>query len=1419
MNVREMKELSSKLKLLQSAWAEKFPNRARGGRIAIVGFRYQFYSFLHNLVYEWLSYSTDERNSIEKFLTVMESLSDITAITKDGVIIATQSKITLRTSSLNDALEEFKTIHKTAKEECHLALGELKYRILCSKIEVNNINKAILNWKKKQQSLNNEYDFTDCIEVISESSPENRLLSLLSNHLKCQAPFKLVHKWIGLIINGIDSYETMELIGKLIWDDLLTLMQSSIEIKDNIYLWQDIDVPPDDISKGPVLIGQRPSVYHLRNGYFSPRSKLYGIIEDNLLSLIESLSYSTSDKIPIYWIGGRSGSGKSVALLHVLSTIHEKGYGSVIWVGHQTSLLSAAVKYALELDNTSGIQIIGVDDPYVVGVENNVAQHWEEVFTILHSYRQNGNYKSLPIFIACGPTEQAYLFKDDYCEYLEFYIKELPQESNEEQLSIKNWYKERTGNEPPNIDDTNTLMVQQFFQWDRHQSIMDFAKRLRDRLILGDQSKVIYGLVSRILSLNRLYIGYAISAVKNNLTIEQRELLEWLERDIHLGEREQHGMNGYWLLHSHLANALYLNWYENKPAAYSEHLKAAILDSITYGSSPNEKAAPLWAVSRVFRQTHRDDLLKRIDENTAKSILIDIYGVIISENTTIVISMLPVWVEIYSLKPELNLSPSPIDIAIEAIKPCYIGETGLRLLCHKIMQYYNTFDFETQQRIARVIIEFLRDTYHWNEWIHIIKNAIVVLKDNRLIPIVISYLSSNSNNTTAELLYISAKEWPNNKDIINITMESLKDAPCTYFWVEIVRECIKNSNQKLNNNIIVWLQRHKDNRHLCFALKEGISRFYNEIHDIVIYWSSLWNHIDVASFVLEPLLDYESDNQKVIEWCCNWLIAGNGDKSFMLEILLKNRVASEVVVEIAINWLNSVSHQNPSWNFVWQALENVNISETTSLDKELQWLKENKIDDIKWPFFWINLSNNNPYDSMLIDLGTKWLKQQDMSHPLWGKIFRKLIDISPGDIQLTGLVQNWLKQKDISYTAWPYIWQNFYRNDSSNLELKNLAIRWLKEINISHSAWLSVWSAIIRNNPDDIEIFNIGINWLRKFETNNEKWRSVWGKLFNISPDNDELLHFGENWLKSVNYNTTGWYHVWKKMYKNSFTVKDSILEIGKIWLTKVNQENEGWVDIWDSVYKSDLSNIRLFNMGINFLRSVSTENGTWSNMWLLLIKAKPEDENLFMIGFEWINKTNRMQHGAWRNIWVSLTKSKPSNSDLYKIGIRWVNLMDLTNPSWQYIWMRLFDLKNMNSKELNLGLEWLKLKINVLGAWPEVFLRVKKSETYNTNLRSLGREWLSQVPQNTNSWSKVWLEIIKLEPHDKKLLELGYIWLKKTNKCVQNWPIIWSILAPFYKNDTYLFELALDWTSEYTDEHPYWEKIYNILDETTSGK
>jgi len=86
------------------------------------------------------------------------------------------------------------------------------------------------------------------------------------------------------------------------------------------------DTTPDperDRYKG-VLTGQIPKFEHLRKGYFKERCKKFALLWESFQQWLldfRSSNHENATKIPVFWITGRSGTGKSVFLLQLLAKL------------------------------------------------------------------------------------------------------------------------------------------------------------------------------------------------------------------------------------------------------------------------------------------------------------------------------------------------------------------------------------------------------------------------------------------------------------------------------------------------------------------------------------------------------------------------------------------------------------------------------------------------------------------------------------------------------------------------------------------------------------------------------------------------------------------------------------------------------------------------------------------------------------------------------------------------------------------------------------------------------------------------------------------------------------------------------------------------------------------------------------------
>ena len=243
---------------------------------------------------------------------------------------------------------------------------------------------------------------------------------------------------------------------------------------------------------------------------------------------------------------------------------------------------------------------------------------------------------NLPVLICCGPTEQAERLERELSDDVPLTREDLPHENSTDREILRDWFRRRTGMEPPEMGGGDVLLVQLFFEWKVGATLPEFAHRLRLRIAAAEAADSAGELTmhfSRILALNRLYVGFPSGAIEARLTPAQESVFLRLQHDNHLVVDPDDQRSGMWLAHPHLSNAIYTAWYSGS-ADYPirrDHLRYGILSAIEYGESPSRQQSPLWAISRALDSTLGDsNVADRLDGNQLPSLLQDIHQTLIT---------------------------------------------------------------------------------------------------------------------------------------------------------------------------------------------------------------------------------------------------------------------------------------------------------------------------------------------------------------------------------------------------------------------------------------------------------------------------------------------------------------------------------------------------------------------------------------------------------------------------------------------------------------------------------------------------------------------------------------------------------------------------------------------------------------------
>ena len=152
-------------------------------------------------------------------------------------------------------------------------------------------------------------------------------------------------------------------------------------------IWDATDRPPaeETVETDPIkatLTGQIPTRAHLAEGRFAPRWFFEEMTQAAEAWLADE-SVRDDGRLPVFWISGRSGSGKSVALLHLLASLHDRdSRRTVIWLDQRGGRMADAISWARPFFAEGREVILAADDPYTPerhqlyrSVEHEVGPH------------------------------------------------------------------------------------------------------------------------------------------------------------------------------------------------------------------------------------------------------------------------------------------------------------------------------------------------------------------------------------------------------------------------------------------------------------------------------------------------------------------------------------------------------------------------------------------------------------------------------------------------------------------------------------------------------------------------------------------------------------------------------------------------------------------------------------------------------------------------------------------------------------------------------------------------------------------------------------------------------------------------------------------------------------------------------------
>lgn len=358
----------------------------------------------------------------------------------------------------------------------------------------------------------------------------------------------------------------------------MTALVQRLDRRNGAFLQKEDFAPLPAAAAATVVIGRRPRLVDLRSGRFRERPGIVDAARAELLKWIDADGQEdlVTGRLPVFWIDGRPGDGKSVILLQTVAAL--------LNAGDLPAITELQTREEIECWLASRER----------GVSPAPRRHWDIAYTddlyrkfdseelrqlVSHAY-QSGS--PLAAIITSGPTvERRAMENNDRLAITSF---EVPRLGLGEMDEFRAWLEARTG-EARDLPDGagNRLLVEWLVELAGGMVDTDFADNLAatlERLGIGDAARI-------TAAVNAMDLGAPGSLLS---TVAARAAFDTLRDDQanHFELRIEEDQTGVHLLHPALVWPLFKLWVraeENLALAWGRALARATVLFLNSGET------------------------------------------------------------------------------------------------------------------------------------------------------------------------------------------------------------------------------------------------------------------------------------------------------------------------------------------------------------------------------------------------------------------------------------------------------------------------------------------------------------------------------------------------------------------------------------------------------------------------------------------------------------------------------------------------------------------------------------------------------------------------------------------------------------------------------------------------------------------
>ncbi len=1094
--------------------------RALGGMRALSGFHYQLWVYLADLCEALAREHLDVANTLTP-----EALSDVLK-QEDDRLVCVQVKRTLRSDSLRDAVREFLVIDEFLRDRDSRLGARAQYQIHCAHCQINtaDLRRPLTfpdhpareaEWNARLQTLRDEGRL---LPIVVERDPQWR--AVVAAFSRLERPFDFLRAAVDAVLRLLADFRPEDARNEVIrlWSELrrdLTMLKALAP--------QDFD-PTESTTR--VLVGERPSLAYLREGAFMARPRLLQMVRVDLRRVTDTPSPTDDNRIPLFWITGASGSGKSILLLKLMQALVCEDQAPVVWLDDMSDQLLPV------LEEWVGRQpVVAPPHDWLVFVDDFFApgQQSRADLPALSRLVRNCPLR-YPVVITCGPPEQLEELRSEGAGAFAITKWDVPLADRTEKDSFRAWYHDRTGKRAhprgAAFAHASGLPISMVFEM-AEGDLTQFAKRFRDRLT--DEQLV--EALRPLLTLNRLYVWPPWQWLDDDEHARLRRLNE--QQDFYLDTDERAGYLR--LTHPHLADAVYQALYHQpdditravdigrafaRAAAKSHPVTLAILRLLCRG---HERLTTVHHETLLSRLTPVWELLAQATLDQASQAELAVYAAVLSARST-------------ALRDAAPAGYDPLRAARQALGQSHPVWGWLWRLLHAAYPQDKGLEDDALAWLEPGLTQY--DPQWSPVW---------------------------------EALVEADCEDPRLPDLGRQWLEQHAWQPD---WNYVFRAMSQRWLDQMPLSLALQLlDTHPDNRNTAYVLQTLLGLTdpsdARRVHlleraDWAFVWRKLGDLPDLCEARRAQLLEQGSQwlhgREERDEWTFVW------QKLVDLSDVPAKRQAE--LIEQGWQWLHG-REERDEWTFVWREL--VDLSDATAerrrdlMERGWQWL-QGREERSGWVFVWRKLVDLHDLQAQrrreLMERGWQWLQGRE-ERSEWNFVWQKLVDLPDLQAQRQrGLMEQgweWLQGRE-ERDGWTFVWRKLVEvpqlEAQRRRELIERGWQWLQGRE-ERDGWTFVWQKLL-DLPDlpperRQELIKRGSRWLSMSGHRRRKdWSFVWQLLCPRGVPSvlqtKALLALCREWLLGEGMGTPEWDHLYEQCLEGGVSDQE-FLDTGVGWV------------------------------------------------------------------------------------------------------------------------------------------------------------------------------------------------------------------------------------------------------------------------------